>query len=147
MNDANPSLKRNDMNAIDLHDTYLVLQPDNRTERVAIDDAFWPDLMSGDPQTAGAQLVAGTNGRLCAMFEMNGDWGVWEMHPAGDEVLVLISGHLTLMLECEDGVQKVDLPAGRCCVVPAGVWHTADVHEAGTLLGVTAGQGTRHRPR
>ncbi|MCA8980406.1 MAG: cupin domain-containing protein [Planctomycetes bacterium] len=135
------------MNAIDLHDTYLVLQPDNRVESVLIDEHFWPDLMSGAPRTAGAQLVAETKGRLCAMMEMKGNWGAWEMHPAGDEVLVLLSGHLRLKLELPEGEQVVDFPAGHCCVVPAGVWHTADVLEPGTLLGMTAGSGTQHRAR
>jgi mannose-6-phosphate isomerase-like protein (cupin superfamily) len=135
------------MNAIDLHTTYLVLETDNRAIPVEIDADFWPDLTSGSPQSAAAQLVANTRGRLCLMMEMKDDWGVWEMHPDGDETLILLSGKLTLHLELEAGVQQVELAAGKCCVVPAGIWHTADVHAAGTLLGVTPGHGTEHRPR
>lgn len=135
------------MNAIDLHATYLVLETDNRAIRIDVDADFWPDLTSGAPQSAAARLVANTRGRLCLMMEMKDNWGVWEMHPDGDEVLILISGQMTLMLEREDGVQCVELEAGETCVVPAGTWHTADVHAAGTLIGITPGHGTQHRRR
>ena len=37
--------------------------------------------------------------------------------------------------------------AGDVIVNPAGVWHTADVHEPGAILTVTPGRGTENRPR
>ena len=37
--------------------------------------------------------------------------------------------------------------AGLGVVNPAGVWHTADVHEPGDILSITPGRGTEHKPR
>ena len=70
------------------------------------------------------------------------------MHPAGDEVVVCLSGSMTLTQEFPDGQTKqVMLGAGEYAINPPGVWHTADI--AGEALGlfITAGAGTEHRPR
>ncbi|MEM6852573.1 MAG: hypothetical protein AAF527_12650 [Pseudomonadota bacterium] len=39
------------------------------------------------------------------------------------------------------------LEAGAFSIAPKGVWHTMDVLEKGRALLITAGAGTRHRPR
>jgi hypothetical protein len=38
-------------------------------------------------------------GRLVTVFEMAEDWTTWEMHPEGEELLVLLSGAMTLVLD------------------------------------------------
>jgi hypothetical protein len=35
----------------------------------------------------------------------------------------------------------------QAMINPAGVWHTADVHEPVRFMTITPGQGTEHRPR
>lgn len=53
-----------------------------------------------------------------------------------------------VVLEPFDGtVVRHEMSAGRAAVNPAGVWHTADVNEVATVLFVTPGAGTVHRPR
>jgi mannose-6-phosphate isomerase-like protein (cupin superfamily) len=68
------------------------------------------------------------------------------MHPAGDEILFMLEGKATLVLDLPDGMRKIDLSAGRLLVIPKGVWHTAKVSEPARLLAITAGLGTQHRP-
>lgn len=41
-----------------------------------------------------------------------------EMHPDGDEILVLLSGSVTVVLEDEDPPRRVALAPGRALVVP-----------------------------
>ena len=131
---------------MDLVKSYVVLEPDNAALRVETDDLFWPDLMSGDPKGDAARAVAATKGRLMGVFPQTADWPHWERHPDGDEVLVLLSGRMTLILDEEAGERRIELDAGGLCIVPKGIWHRALVPEPSTLLAVTPGQGTEHRP-
>ena len=68
------------------------------------------------------------------------------MHPAGDEILFLLEGKATFVLELPDGLKEIALGAGRLLVIPQGVWHTAKVSQPGRLMAITAGQRTQHRP-
>jgi quercetin dioxygenase-like cupin family protein len=70
------------------------------------------------------------------------------MHPAGDELVVCVAGTITLIQEAPDGTRaSVALGAGEYAINPPGTWHTADVAEPATVLFITAGLGTEHRPR
>lgn len=90
----------------------------------------------------------GAEGRLVAMFDFTDDWESWEMHPSGDEVVLCITGEMTLHQQWPDGTQKsVTIRDGEYAINPAGAWHTADVQEMTTALFITAGEGTQHRPR
>jgi mannose-6-phosphate isomerase-like protein (cupin superfamily) len=77
---------------------------------------------------------------------MLADWRQYEMHPAGDEVVVLLSGAVTFVLEEAAGERRVALKPHQACVVPRGVWHRAIVDEPGAALFITRGAGTQHRP-
>ena len=79
------------------------------------------------------------------MLARAADWTNWEMHPAGDEILFMLEGKATFVLELSDGLREVVLSAGRLLVIPKGVWHTARVSEPSRLLAITAGSGTQHR--
>ncbi len=90
----------------------------------------------------------GAEGRLVSLFRFDGDWPGWEMHPAGDEVVVCLSGTMELIQELEDGTHvHTRLCAGEYAVNPPGTWHTADIEGEATGLFITAGEGTQHRPR
>jgi mannose-6-phosphate isomerase-like protein (cupin superfamily) len=69
-----------------------------------------------------------------------------EMHPDGDELLYLISGAVTLILELADGDRLVDLGAGDAVVVPKGVWHKITMREPGRLIHITPGPNGGARP-
>ncbi len=90
----------------------------------------------------------GKEGRLVSMYRFTEDWNSWEVHPAGEEVVVCLSGRMTIHQEHSDGrIEQVTLGAGDYAINPAGTWHTADVPEDATALFITPGEGTTHRPR
>lgn len=69
-----------------------------------------------------------------------------ERHPDGDELLYLISGRVSVILEEAVGDRTVPLAPGQAFVVPRGVWHRVERHEASHLVHVTPGPGGEHRP-
>lgn len=89
----------------------------------------------------------GDDGRLVAMFHQTEAWSSWERHPAGEEVVLLVSGRADLIQLIDDQEHRIELRPGQAVVNPVGVWHTADVHEPGDILTITPGRGTEHRPR
>lgn len=90
----------------------------------------------------------GAEGRLVSMYDFAESWDSWEMHPAGDELVVCLSGAMTLHQELADGsTRTVTIGPGEYAINPPGTWHTADVEGPATALFITAGKGTRHRPR
>lgn len=89
----------------------------------------------------------GAEGRLVMQFPCRADWDVWEVHPAGDELVVVLSGRMVLHQELAGAVRSVTLGPGEAVVNPPGVWHTADVVEPGAILTITSGLGTEHRSR
>ena len=64
-----------------------------------------------------------------------------EMHPDGDELLFLISGHVSVLLEEEGSKRVVELDPGQAVVVPRGVWHRVSLKEPSQLFHITPGPG------
>ncbi len=90
----------------------------------------------------------GAEGRLVSQYCFTQSWDSWEMHPLGEEVVICTQGSMVLIQEFPDGTRaKVSLEAGEYAINPRGVWHTADVAGEATAIFITAGAGTRHRPR
>ena len=83
---------------------------------------------------------------LVMRFDFDEPWSTWEMHPAGDELVYLLSGDVDFHLRggAREQVVRVDEP-GSYVVVPRGVWHTARPHAPTAMLFVTPGQGTENR--
>lgn len=90
----------------------------------------------------------GAEGRLVALHTFTDAWTSWEMHPLGSELVLCVAGEIILHQEDEDGcASSLRLEAGQYAVNAPGVWHTADVEESATVLFITAGKETQHRPR
>jgi mannose-6-phosphate isomerase-like protein (cupin superfamily) len=89
----------------------------------------------------------GDEGRLVTMGPVEATWDSWERHPAGEEVVLLLSGRVDLIQRLDGGERRVTLEPGQAVINPPGVWHTADVHEPGEALFITPGRGTEHEPR
>ena len=89
----------------------------------------------------------GAEGRMVMVFEAARSWDVWECHPEGDEVVVCLSGRMTVIREIDGASDDVAVGPGEAMINPMGVWHTADVHEPGRFMTITPGRGTKHRPR
>ena len=122
-----------------LSSTYLRLRSDVTVEPLPVDDGFWQRLMSGD-------LGTFRNEYLVTTHVFDGDWSTWEMHPNGDEVVCLLDGAVTFILEENGARRTVELAeSGAFVVVPKGTWHTARVSARARMLFITAGEGTQHR--
>ncbi|WP_373489303.1 cupin domain-containing protein [Blastomonas sp.] len=110
-----------------------------------------PEMTGGlDWYAAYAARTAGdgAEGRLVSQFNFNEPWTMWEMHPAGDEMVLCLSGEIVLHQEAADrSVTSLRLGPGDYAINPPGVWHTADVEGPATALFITAGLGTEHRAR
>ena len=89
----------------------------------------------------------GDEGRLVTMGEQAATWDSWECHPAGEELVVQLSGRAVLIQEIDGEEVGIELRSGQAVVNPAGVWHTVDVLEPGDALFITPGRGTEHKPR
>lgn len=132
---------------IDPAKNYLLLEADGTAVLLPGGGEFWGQLMSGNATDPGIRRLMGSEkGRLLSMLSMRADWTNWEMHPAGDEILFMLEGKATFVLDLSGGLTEIALSAGRLLVMPRGVWHTAKVSEPARLLAITAGSGTQHRP-
>lgn len=126
-------------NLFNISSTYVVLGNDGGAIPVPVSDHFFEYLESkfGDFKDK----------RLVSRFSFDQDWDTWEMHPAGDEFVCLLSGQVDLVLE-QDGTERaVHLSTpGSYVLVPRGAWHTAKVSEPSSMLFITPGEGTQNRP-
>ena len=86
-------------------------------------------------------------GRLVSVMVSHENWTSWEMHPGGDELILMLSG--SMMLHFEDGGQtwRERIEAGEFINIPKGVWHTADVIVPAKALFITPGDGTQNKAR
>ncbi len=70
----------------------------------------------------------------------------WEMHPAGEEILVILSGSRVIHFEHPDGRREtLNARAGEAVIVPRGVWHKTEAPEGSRILFITYGRGTTHK--
>lgn len=120
----------------DLETTYLALDGKGTVIPMPVTDDFWM-LIDESPAASRSMM---------AVYPVSTDWPHWEMHPDGDEVLVLIDGQIDMLLDDGQSESTAEMRAGSTLVVPAGTWHRALVRAPGKLLGFTYGPGTEHRP-
>lgn len=125
------------MQPLDPATTFLALEPNGVARPVEVDGTFWDDVMAG--------RRSDMDGLTLSAYDYGESWS-WERHPAGDEVVVQLSGRTTFVLDVGTGEERVTLGGGEAVVVPAGVWHRAEVLEPGRVLHLTFGKGTEHRP-
>ncbi|MFG3245607.1 cupin domain-containing protein [Streptomyces sp. NPDC048187] len=104
-----------------------------------------------DPEVLRAYSAAvaadGAEGRMVMVFDGDGPGDHEERHPAGDELVVCLSGSVTVTRDMDGEPDQVRLGPGEATVNPAGVWHVVDMNGPASVLAVTAGLGTDHRPR
>jgi mannose-6-phosphate isomerase-like protein (cupin superfamily) len=120
----------------DLETTYLGLDGRGKVTAMPGGATFW--------QTIDQNPAAG--GTLVSLMGGEGDWASWEMHPEGDEVLVLLEGAATVVFERPDRDELHPMRPGSTLVIPAGAWHRAVRQSGAKMLFITYGPGTTHRP-
>ena len=134
-----------DDGAFDLSKTFMHLGHASSTVTPLPDFAWTQDYLEG--YAARFDPVDGDQGRLVCLLAQDETWTNWERHPAGEELVVLLSGRVDVIQDWPEGERVIELRPGQALVNPAGVWHTATVHEPGVGLFVTPGRGTEGRPR
>lgn len=118
---------------------FVVLDPAKNATLERADAGLYQRLEQNYQEFAGHELIS--------CHDFTEDWASWEMHPAGDEIVVLLSGALQFIWQ-EGEVQHVrELnQAGQFLVIPKGHWHTAKTSVASRALFITPGQATQHKP-
>lgn len=82
---------------------------------------------------------------LIAAHQFSENWPTWEIHPHGDEMVVLLSGSTTFKLKLEAEEKTIELKEpGSFLIVPKNIWHTAIVDEPTSVLFITPGEGTQN---
>jgi quercetin dioxygenase-like cupin family protein len=129
--------------AIDLLATPVHLGLGSRA--MPIEGFAWdPDVL----KAYGAAVAEdGDEGRMVMIFPATGSWDHWERHPGGEEVVICLSGRMTVRRELDGDVDAIELGPGEAMINPRNVWHTADVAEPGRFMTITPGAGTEHRGR
>jgi mannose-6-phosphate isomerase-like protein (cupin superfamily) len=123
----------------DLASTFVVLQPDQRAALIDNSPGVFEEL---------DRRFSGFKGHvLIATFAFEADWTTWERHPAGDELVCLLSGSATLVLDRDGARETIELQkTGEYVLVPKGAWHTARTNVPTNMLFVTPGEGTENKP-
>jgi mannose-6-phosphate isomerase-like protein (cupin superfamily) len=86
-------------------------------------------------------------GRLVMIESSPVDWGAWECHHNGDELVIVLEGEGEFIQRL-DGVERAfAIRAGDTVINPAGVWHTANVTKPMRAIYITPCPGTEHQPR
>ncbi|MCJ8519084.1 mannose-6-phosphate isomerase-like protein (cupin superfamily) [Pseudorhizobium tarimense] len=124
----------------ELSNNRIHMEEGPRMRPLAVTADFW-ERLADDPQLTG--------GRLLSFYSANepGDVhpDVWEMHPEGDELLIVCSGALDLELERSDSTCTVGLSPQTAFIVPAGIWHRLLLNEPSVLIAITNPSGTKHK--
>jgi quercetin dioxygenase-like cupin family protein len=131
------------MASFDLSSTFVHLG--NRGVATELPDFEWtPEYLERYVERFEAD---GDDGRLVTITPQHETWPTWERHPAGDEIVVCLSGRYDVIQERDGQEVTISLTPGTAMVNPRGVWHRGVVHEPGDGLFITPGRGTEHKPR
>ena len=86
-------------------------------------------------------------GRLAMIESSPTNWGAWECHEAGDELVIVLEGEGEFLQEIDGGTRTTPFGPGSTFINPAGVWHTANVRKSMRAIYLTPCPGTKHRQR
>ncbi|MEM9302221.1 MAG: hypothetical protein AAGE01_08935 [Pseudomonadota bacterium] len=120
-----------------LGDAFAILKPDLRVDTLDVTPEIYAQL--------DAEFAQFKDHVLISLYRFESDWPTWERHPAGNELVLLLSGSATLIL-FQDGERTevvLDRPQ-QYVVVPVDCWHTAKVDEPTTMLFITPGEGSEN---
>jgi quercetin dioxygenase-like cupin family protein len=68
-----------------------------------------------------------------------------ERHPDGDELIYLLSGEVTVVIEAPRGDERHALRPGDSLIVARGLWHRIEVTRPVRLAHLTPGPSGEHR--
>jgi mannose-6-phosphate isomerase-like protein (cupin superfamily) len=112
--------------SFDLATTFVHLRDGGDAEPIALTRSFW----SGSAADAYDRVLGAFDFATSADLHAS----MQEIHPQADEVLILASGALDVILDLDGGERKIALEAGQAAIVPRGVWHRLVMRRPGRLL-------------
>lgn len=116
---------------------FVVLNPDKRAFVEKNDENLYERLDKEYNDFKGHDLIS--------CHEFSSDWPTWEIHPHGDEIVILLEGSTVFWLRLASGTEEVELKEqGEYVIVPKGTWHTAKTAKYSKLLFITPGQDTKN---
>lgn len=113
--------------SFDLSNTFVHLRDGGSAEPLKLTPSFWSGGAAGHvyDRVVGAFDFSSSEDLHASMQEM---------HPRADEVLILASGALDVILD-QGGVERtIALESGQAAIVPQGVWHRLVMRRPGRLL-------------
>jgi len=115
--------------------TRAIFTPENLVRLKDVSDNFYAELDADFDGFRGHTLIS--------QYAFSEPWPTWEIHPMGDELVMLLSGatDMVLWLNGTEDVIRVNEP-GQYVIVPRGTWHTARPCEPTSMLFLTPGEGT-----
>lgn len=121
-----------------LSDVFAVIKPDQTTDTVQVSPTIYQELDENYNNFKDHQLVS--------IYNFSENWPSWEKHPKGDEIVILVSGQVTFVLDIDGEHQETELSeAGDYAIVPKNIWHTAKTNTPSKVLFITPGEGTENR--
>jgi mannose-6-phosphate isomerase-like protein (cupin superfamily) len=122
-----------------LTDVFVRLRSDGGMDLEPLTPSFW----SGDHATPGDRVV--TVFEFASSDDLHSD--LLEVHPDGDELIVVLAGAIDLISEANGDEVVVGLDAGQAAVVRRGNWHRLSMRSPGRLLSINVRSGMQSRRR
>ena len=98
--------------AFDLHSTFVHLGLGSRA--IPLADFSWDaEYLAGYDERFASD---GAEGRLVTLGEHRESWSSWERHPAGEELVVILSGRADLIQEIDGREHRIELGPGQAAV-------------------------------
>ena len=126
------------LQTFDIAKTFVHLREGGGAEPVNVTQSFWRAAEQRDGLVVGAFDFASSRDLHSS---------TQEMHPEADEVLLLVSGALAVVLEQGDAQRTIALKTGQAAIVPRGVWHHLEMREPGRLVFINSRTGMQSRSR
>ena len=124
---------------LDLSRTFVHLTNRGDAEPVELTPSFWRESSSRPlyHRVVGAFAFSSSDDLHSSMQEM---------HPEADELLVVVSGAIDVVLQETAAERTISLEAGQAAIVPRGAWHRLVMRKAGKLLFINSRTGMQSRP-
>ena len=121
--------------ALRLASNFVVLNDEFKADTVEVTPELYERLDDEYKEIAGHLLISS--------YAFDDDWSTWEVHPAGDEFVILVSGDADLVLARDDGDETIRMTEpGTFVIVPQNTWHTAKIRRHSVMMFITPGEGT-----
>jgi mannose-6-phosphate isomerase-like protein (cupin superfamily) len=95
-----------------------------------------------------AHCTAADPGRLVGIYESKEDWQAWEIHPAGEELVIVTKGRAEFLQDFDGTIKRIVVETNQAIINPPNVPHTANLIDGPfTAVYITPCPETRHVPR